>query len=121
MNKIILMGRLTRDPETKPGETPLAKFSLAVGRRGKDETDYFNCVSFGKQAEFVERYLRKGTKVIVCGRMQNDNYTNKDGKKVYGFQIVTDEIDFCESKKAQSEAQEAEAEENPFDGFPPFN
>lgn len=108
MNKVILMGRLTRDPEVRysQGDSPLSigRFSIAVDRRfkrnGETETDFFNCTAFGKQAEFVERYLKQGTKVLVTGRIQNDNYTNKDGQKVYSVQIITEEIEFAESKAA---------------------
>ncbi len=110
MNKIILMGRLTRDPETRysQGENQFAisRFSLAVDRRfkrqGEAETDFFNCTAFGRQAEFVEKYLRQGTKILLTGRVQNDNYTNKNGEKVYSVQIISEEIEFAESKNAQS-------------------
>ena len=107
MNKAILMGRLTRDPELRYSQTDsnmaIAKFSLAVDRMYKkqgDETtaDFFNCTAFGKQGEFVEKYLKKGTKIVVIGRIQNDNYTNKDGQKVYSVQIMVEEIEFAESK-----------------------
>ena len=107
MNKVILMGRLTRDPEVRYSHTDstmvIARFSLAVDRRYKkpgDEVtaDFFNCTAFGKQGEFVEKYLKKGTKVVVTGRIQNDNYTNKDGQKVYSVQIMVEEIEFAESK-----------------------
>jgi single-strand DNA-binding protein len=108
MNKLILMGRLTRDPEIRysQGENSLAiaRFSLAVDRRfkraGEPEADFFNCTAFGKQAEFVERYLKKGTKILLSGRIQNDNYTNKDGEKVYSVQVLVDEMEFAESKNA---------------------
>ena len=108
MNKIILMGRLTRDPEVRysqgASQTTVARFSIAVDRRfkreGEPDADFFNCTSFGKQAEFVERYLHKGTKVVLCGRVQNDNYTNKDGQMVYSVRIMVDEIEFAESKSA---------------------
>lgn len=111
MNKVILMGRLTRDPEIRytQGENSLmiARFSLAVDRRfkrqGEAETDFFNCTAFGKQAEFVERYLKQGTKMLITGRVQNDNYTNKEGQKVYSVQIMVDEMEFAESKAASSE------------------
>ncbi|MBQ7481076.1 MAG: single-stranded DNA-binding protein [Lachnospiraceae bacterium] len=112
MNKVILMGRLTRDPETRysTGDNPMAigKFSIAVDRRFKrngDEqtTDFFNCTAFGKQGEFVEKYLRKGTKVLVEGELRNDNYTNKNGEKVYSMNIVTNNIEFAESKNAGSD------------------
>lgn len=108
MNKVILMGRLTRDPEVRysqgANQTAVARFSIAVDRRfkreGEPDADFFNCTSFGKQAEFVERYLHKGTKVVLSGRVQNDNYTNKDGQMVYSVRIIVDEIEFAESKNA---------------------
>lgn len=110
MNKVILMGRLTRDPEMRvsQGDNALniAKFSLAVDRRfqrnGEKETDFFNCTAFGKQADFVDRYLKQGTKILLVGRIQNDNYTNKEGQKVYSVQIIAEEIEFAESKNAGS-------------------
>ena len=110
MNKIILMGNLTRDPEIRytQGENALAiaRFSLAINRRfakqGDTEVDYFNCTAFGKQAEFIERYLRKGVKILTTGRIQNDNYTNKDGQMVYSVRIMVEEIEFAESKNAST-------------------
>lgn len=100
MNKTILMGRLTRDVEMFGQKTKVAKFTLAVDRNyGEDETDFFNCVSFGKQAEFVEKYLKKGTKVLITGRLQNNTYEDKQGNKVTSTQIITEDIEFCESKK----------------------
>ena len=109
MNKVIMMGRLTRDPEVSSSAsgTTFARFSIAVDRRfkreGEPDADFFNCTSFGKQAEFVERYLKKGTKVVVNGRLQNDNYTKKEGQKVYGVRIMVEEIEFAESKNASSD------------------
>ena len=111
MNKIILMGRLTRDPEVRysQGEksTAIASFSIAVNRKFKrenePEADFFNCTAFGKQGEFVEKYLKQGTKILLSGRVQNNNYTNKEGQKVYSVQIMADEIEFAESKAAASE------------------
>ena len=108
MNKVILMGRLTRDPEVRysqgASQTAVARFSIAVDRRfkreGEPDADFFNCTSFGRQAEFVERYLHKGTKVVLVGRVQNDNYTNKDGQMVYSVRIMVDEIEFAEGKNA---------------------
>ena len=108
MNKVILMGRLTRDPEVRysqgASQTAVARFSLAVDRRfkreGEPDADFFNCTCFGKQAEFVERYLHKGIKIVLSGRVQNDNYTNKDGQMVYSVRIMVDEIEFAESKNA---------------------
>lgn len=110
MNKVILVGRLTRDPEVRYSQgnnaTAIAKFSLAVDRRykreGEPDADFFNCTAFGKQAEFVERYLKQGIKMVVVGRLQNDNYTNRDGQKVYSVQIMVDELEFAESKNAGS-------------------
>ena len=108
MNKVILMGRLTRDPEIRYSQgataTAVGRFSIAVDRRfkreGQPEADFFNCTTFGKTSEFVEKYLHQGTKVVVCGHIQNDNYTNKNGEKVYSVQIMVDEIEFAESKNA---------------------
>ena len=109
MNKVILMGRLTRDPEVRysqgDSQMAIARFSLAVDRRFKRQgdtvtADFFNCTAFGKQGEFVEKYLKQGTKVLVTGRIQNDNYTNKEGQKVYSVQIIVEEIEFAESKSA---------------------
>ena len=109
MNKVILMGRLTRDPEVSSSAsgTTFARFSIAVDRRfkreGEPDADFFNCTAFSKTAEFVERYLKKGTKVVLSGRIQNDNYTNKEGQKVYGVRIMVEEVEFAESKNASSD------------------
>ncbi len=108
MNKVILMGRLTRDPEVRysqgASQTTVARYSIAVDRRfkreGEPDADFFNCTAFGKQAEFVEKYLHKGTKILMSGRVQNDNYTNKDGQMVYSVRILAEEIEFAESKNA---------------------
>ena len=109
MNKVILMGNLTRDPEIRysQGENSLAiaRFGIAVNRRfarqGDTDTDFFNCTAFGRQAEFVEKYFRKGSRMLMTGRIQNDNYTNKNGEKVYSVQIIAEEIEFAESKASQ--------------------
>lgn len=108
MNKVILMGNLTRDPEVRysQGQNSLAiaRFSLAVSRRfarqGDADTDFFNCTAFGKTAEFVEKYFRKGSRMLLSGRVQNDNYTNKNGEKVYSVQIIAEDIEFAERKSA---------------------
>lgn len=108
MNKVILMGNLTRDPEIRytQGEKSMAiaRFSLAINRRfsrdGETNVDFFNCTAFGKQAEFVEKYFRQGSRMLLVGRIQNDNYTNKNGEKVYSVQIMADEIEFAERKQA---------------------
>lgn len=115
MNKVILMGRLTRDPEVRysTGANPMAiaRFSLAVDRRirragDQTNTDFFNCTAFGKQAEFVEKYLKQGTKILLTGRVQNDNYTGRDGTKVYSVQIIVEEMEFAESKSAQGQSRQ---------------
>lgn len=110
MNKVIMMGRLTRDPEIRysQGNTPtaIARISIAVDRRykqeGQPDADFFNCTAFGRQAEFIEHYLHKGTKILLCGTLQNNNYTNKDGQQVYSIQILVNEIEFAESKNASA-------------------
>ena len=112
MNKVIMMGRLTRDPEVRysqgESQVAVARFSLAVDRRwkreGEPDADFFNCTVFGKQAEFVEKYLKQGTKVVITGRVHNNNYTNKEGQKVYSVQIIVEEIEFAESKNASAQA-----------------
>jgi single-strand DNA-binding protein len=111
MNKVLLMGRLTKDPETRgEGDKKAAKFTLAVDRKfkkeGSTEADFISCVSFSKSAEFCEKYLKKGTKVVLVGRIQTGSYTNKEGAKVYTTDIVVDEIEFAESKKEEGKAAE---------------
>lgn len=103
MNKSILMGRLTRDPEVRTsGDTTVARFSLAVDRRfkrdGEQTADFINCVAFGKTGEFIEKYGRKGTKFVVEGRIQTGSYTNKDGQTVYTTDVVVEQVEFAESK-----------------------
>ena len=111
MNKVILMGRLTRDPDIRysPEGTAIARFPIAVDRRFKKEqekdADFFNCTAFGKTAEFVEKHLAKGTKILLIGRIQNDNYKNRDGEKVYSVQVMVDELEFAESKAAAERSQ----------------
>ena len=108
MNKVILMGRLTRDPEVRysQGENALAitRYTLAVDRRfkrdGEATADFINCVVFGKSAEFAERYFRQGMRVAITGRIQTGSYTNKDGVKVYTTEVVVEEQEFAESKSA---------------------
>lgn len=105
MNNVVMMGRLTRDPEVRYGNnTSIAKFSLAVDRRFKRDNqptaDFFNCTAFGKTGEFVEKYLKKGTKIAICGELQNNNWTDKDGNKRYDMQIIVNQVEFAESKAA---------------------
>lgn len=108
MNKIILMGRVTREPDIRYGgdNRAVARYCIAVDRRyknanGEYPTDFFNLVSFGKTAEFVEKYINKGTKIVVEGELQNNNY-EKDGKKIYQDQIVISNVEFAESKNSGS-------------------
>lgn len=108
MNKVILCGRLTKDPETRySGETAISRYTLAVDRRGKKDADktadFIGCVAFGKSGEFAEKYLRKGTKLIICGHIQTGNYKDKDGKTVYTTDVVVDEQEFAESKQTETE------------------
>lgn len=114
MNKVILMGRLTRDPEVRysQGETPLAiaRYTLAVDRRfnrsnGGDNgqtADFISCVAFGRSGEFAEKYLRKGIKIAVTGRIQTGSYTNKEGQTVYTTEVVVEDHEFAESKNSNS-------------------
>ena len=112
MNKVILMGRLTRDPEVKytQGENTMAiaRYTLAVDRRfkrdGEAAADFISCVAFGRQAEFAEKYLRQGIRIVVTGRIQTGSYTNRDGNKVYTTDVVVEEQEFAESKNAQNHA-----------------
>ncbi|MCM1235598.1 MAG: single-stranded DNA-binding protein [Ruminococcus flavefaciens] len=109
MNKVELVGRLTRDPETRytQGEnsSAIARFSVAVNRRFKNaegnyDADFINCVAFGKTAEFIEKYFKKGMAIGISGRIQTGNYTNKDGVKVYTTDVVVEEAEFVESKNS---------------------
>lgn len=114
MNKVILIGRLTRDPEVRyqagEGSMAIARYTLAVDRRrrqnaGADEptADFIQCVAFGRTGEFAEKYLRKGTKILVQGRIQTGSYTNKEGNKVYTTDVIVDEHEFVESKGASAD------------------
>lgn len=108
MNKVILMGRLVRDPEVRysgaDNSMAVARYTIAVDRRqrkdGENNADFISCVTFGKNAEFAERFLKKGTKIAVTGRIQTGSYTNKDGQKVYTTDVVVEEHEFAESKNS---------------------
>lgn len=107
MNHATMMGRLVKDPQVKyiendrGEEVAVANFRIAVNRRYGEDADFFPCTAFGWLAEFTEKYLFKGIKIIVTGRVENDNYTNKDGEKVYGVCLKLNDIEFAESKNAQ--------------------
>lgn len=111
MNRVVLMGRLARDPDVRytqgQEQKCVARYTLAVDRRkARDsqgqQADFISCVAFGKAGEFVEKYCHKGTKLTVCGRIQTGSYTNRDGQKIYTTDVVVDEQEFAESKKAQA-------------------
>lgn len=111
MNKVILMGRPTRDPEIRYSQNGdqmcIARYTLAVDRKFKKQSDsqtadFINCIAFGKSAEFAEKYLKQGIKIAVTGRIQTGSYTNKDGNKVYTTDVVIEEQEFCESKNANN-------------------
>ena len=129
MNKVILMGRLTRDPDIRhsAGEnsTAVARYTLAVDRRykrdGEAGADFISCVAFGRSAEFAEKYFRQGLKVVVTGRIQTGSYTNRDGNKVYTTDVVVEDQEFAENKAAgQGENSRSEQKPEPqvdADGF----
>lgn len=118
MNKVILMGRLTRDPEVRytQADTPLAitRYSLAVNRRykrnGEAEVDFINCVAFGKAGEFAEKYFKKGRMVSIVGRLQNGEWTDKNGQKRYNTDVIVEEQYFADSKKSESTATDSGAD-----------
>ena len=124
MNKVILMGRLTRDPDIRwtqgQNQTAVARYTLAVDRRFKREgdqqtADFISCVAFGRGGEFAEKYLHQGTKIIVTGRIQTGSYTNREGQKVYTTDVIVEEQEFAESKGTGG--SQAEAPAAPDDGF----
>ncbi len=108
-NKVFLCGRATRDAEIKDGETKVGRYTLAVDRKytkGEEkQTDFINCVCFGKSAEFAEKYVKKGTKLIVIGRIQTGSYTNKDGQKVYTTDVIAEDQEFAESKSSGTQQE----------------
>lgn len=136
MNKVELLGRLTRDPDIRYSNSEesiaVARFNLAVERRhrkdGQTEADFIRCVAFGRSAEFAEKYLHKGTKIVLVGRIQTGNYTNQDGQKIYTTDVVAEEMYFAESKKEGSDGRSEPTDENGFMNIPegideelPFN
>ena len=127
MNKVIIIGRVVRDAEIRYSQgantTCIAKFTLAVDRKFKQEgqpnADFINCIAFGKLGEFAEKYLHKGVKIAVTGRIQTGSYTNKDGQKVYTTDVVVEEQEFCESKsQSNSQPQPAPSNDNSWMSIP---
>jgi single-strand DNA-binding protein len=128
MNHVFIMGRLSRDPEVKysEGEKPMAvaKYTLAVDRRGRrnqdsneQTADFINCVAFDRTGEFAEKYFRQGMRVLVSGRIQTGSYTNKDGVRVYTFNIVVNDQEFADSKNASSDNSRPDPSSSTGDGF----
>ena len=118
MNKCVLLGRLTRDPEVRysagEGSNATARFSIAVNRKFKNaegnyDADFINCVAFGKTAEFIEKYFAKGNMVAIAGRIQTGSYTNKDGVKVYTTDVVVEEVEFAGGKNDGAASDNASA------------
>lgn len=105
MNRVILMGRLVRDPETRYTQegTAISRFTIAVDRIKRDEADFISCTAFGKNGEFAEKYLNKGTKIVLEGRWQTGSYKNKENQTVYTNDCVVDRMEFAESKKEESQ------------------
>lgn len=119
MNRVILVGRLTKDAEVRysADNKAVARFTMAVDRRGKDAgADFINCVAFGHTAEFLEKYGKKGTKFVAEGRIQTGSYTNKDGQKIYTTDVAVESVEFAESKNS-SGGQEAPKAQPNGDGF----
>lgn len=125
MNKIILMGRLTKDPEVRysQGNNPMAiaRYTLAVDRKfkrdGEPNADFINCIAFGKNGEFAEKYLHKGVKILAEGRWQSGSYTNRDGQKVYTNDCVVESCEFAGSKNANQSERPRPAPQTDSDGF----
>ena len=128
MNKVILMGRLTREPDVRysqnaDGSMAVARYTLAVDRRrgrnsdNEQSADFISCVAFGRSGEFAEKYLHQGTKIVVTGRIQTGSYTNKDGQRVYTTDVVVEEQEFAESKRAAGEQAENAGYSDAGDGF----
>ena len=123
MNKAILTGRLTRDPEVRYSQqnnTAVARYTIAVDRITKNtdqSADFIRCVCFGKTAEFAEKYFYKGIKIAITGRIQTGSYTNRDGQTVYTTDVVVENQEFCESRNASSAAPSTQPSSNPADQF----
>lgn len=136
MNKVILIGRLVKDPDVRytqgGNQTCIARYTLAVDRRfkkdGEQAADFIPCVAFGKGGEFAEKYFKKGMRVAVTGRIQTGSYTNKDGQKIYTTDMIVEDQEFCESKQQKPKEEPKQAKNDGFMSIPdgidyelPFN
>lgn len=127
MNKAVLVGRLTRDPDIRwtqgQDQRCVARFTVAVNRRfkqeGQQDADFISCIAFGRTAEFCEKYMRQGMRIALSGRIQTGSYTNRDGQKIYTTDVVVEELEFAENKKAETGSSPAPAPNNTYteDGF----
>lgn len=125
MNKVVLMGRLTKNPEIryagKENDMAVARYTLAVNRRykrdGEQEADFISCVAFGKNAEFAQKYLRKGMRIAISGRISTGSYQNKDGKKIYTTDVIVEEHEFAQNKESNTVPEPGNEAEKDSDGF----
>ena len=125
MNRVILMGRLTKNPEIKyagkENDMAVARYTLAVNRRykreGEQEADFISCVTFGKSAEFAQKYLRKGIRIVVSGRISTGNYKDKDGKTIYTTDVIVEEHEFAQNKESNPSSETEKEAVNDSDGF----
>lgn len=122
MNKVALIGNMTRDPAYKVGDPNITKFGMAVQRKGKNkegdyDCDFINCVAFGKTADFIAKWFTKGSKIAIAGRIQTGSYTNKEGVKVYTTDVIAEEAEFVEKKGSEVKAETKTEEVKSDDGF----
>lgn len=122
MNRCVLIGRLTKDPDIRwtqgAEQMCIARYTLAIDRPVKDKvTDFISCITFGKNGEFADKYLHKGMKIAVEGRIQTGSYTNKDGQKVYTTDVVVEKHEFCESANSNGRNAQPEAQPDWNEGF----
>ena len=125
MNRVILMGRLTKNPEIKyagkENDMAVARYTLAVNRRykreGEQEADFISCVTFGKSAEFAQKYLRKGIRIVFSGRISTGNYKDKDGKTIYTTDVIVEEHEFAQNKESNPSSETEKEAGNDSDGF----
>ena len=125
MNKVILMGRLTKNPEIKyagkDNDMAVARYTLAVNRSykrdGEQEADFISCVTFGKSAEFAQKYLYKGMRIVIGGRISTGSYKDKDGKTIYTTDVIVEEHEFAQNKDSGAGADSSETPKTDKDGF----